>query len=153
MNPVIIEKVTGSYPYDLLLLADPSREFVDEYLLHSDCFVVKSGDTVCGVIVVRKEEEGRAEIMNLAVDESFQGHGYGKSLLEFICNDWAKSQKIHTLKVCTGTSSAVPFMLYQKVGFDLMELDRDYFVRHYPEPIWENGVQCRHRLILEKKIK
>ena len=43
-------------------------------------------------------------------------------------------------------------MLYQQEGFDLKVLDRDYFVRNYPEPIWENGVQCRHRLILEKEI-
>lgn len=43
-------------------------------------------------------------------------------------------------------------MLYQQEGFDLKVLDRDYFVRNYPEPIWENGIQCRHRLILEKEL-
>ena len=44
-------------------------------------------------------------------------------------------------------------MLYQQEGFDLVAVDRDYFVRNYAEPIWENGIRCRHRLILEKRLK
>ena len=44
-------------------------------------------------------------------------------------------------------------MLYQQEGFDLEAVDCDYFVRNYAEPIWENGIRCRHQLILEKRLK
>ena len=90
--------------------------------------------------------------MNLAVGESFQRRGIARRLLRFVFDEWARSNRIALLKVCTGTSAPGPMMLYQQEGFDLKELDRDYSVHNYPEPIWENGIQCRHRLILEKKL-
>ena len=55
---------TTDYPWDLLLLADPSRELVDCYLKTSDCFAAFSGDKPVGVIVVQKETEEMAEVMN-----------------------------------------------------------------------------------------
>ena len=61
---------TTDYPWDLLLLADPSRELVDCYLKTSDCFAAFSGDKPVGVIVVQKETEEMAEVMNLAGDYS-----------------------------------------------------------------------------------
>ena len=143
---------TTDYPYDLLLLADPSREFVDNYLKTLDCFVAVFEQRPVGVAVVQKQTEDMAELMNLAVDESFQRRGIARRLLRYISDEWASVNSLSRLKVCTGTSAPGPLMLYQQEGFDLKELDRDYFVRNYPEPIWENGVQCRHRLILEKEL-
>lgn len=105
-----------------------------------------------GVIVVQKQSVNQAEVLNVAVDESFQRRGIARRLLRFVFEEWARPNRITLLTVCTGTSAPGPMMLYQQEGFDLKELDRDYFVRNYPEPIWENGVQCRHRLILEKEL-
>ena len=34
-----------------------------------------------------------------------------------------------------------------------MAIDRDYFLRNYPEPIWENGIQCKHQLIFKKTLR
>ena len=143
---------TTDYPYDLLLLADPNRELVDSYLKTSDCFVALCEGQAVGVIVVQKQSVNGAEVLNLAVGESFQRRGIARRLLRFVFVEWARSNRIALLKVCTGTSAPGPMMLYQQEGFDLKELDRDYFVHNYPEPIWENGIQCRHRLILEKKL-
>ena len=50
-------KQTTDYPYDLLLLADPSREFVDKYLKTSDCFVAVFEQQPVGVAVVQKQSE------------------------------------------------------------------------------------------------
>lgn len=140
------------YPYDLLLDADPDRTKVDAYLAVSDCFVATAGEQIVGVIVVRKEEEGKAEIMNLAVAEAFRRRGIARKLVRYVTEQWAVRQAIRKIKICTGTSAPGPLMLYQQEGFDLVAIDRDYFVREYPEPIWENGVACRHQLILEREI-
>lgn len=139
-------------PYDLLLLADPEREKVEAYLPFSDCYVATSGSHIAGVIVVQPLGAGRAEIRNLAVAEAFQRRGIARKLLRYVAGSWAAANGVERLKICTGTSAAGPLMLYQQEGFDLVALDRDYFVRQYAEPIWENGVQCRHQLILEKKL-
>ena len=113
-----------------------------------------SGDGYyAGVIVVRKEEGRKAEIMNLAVADIFRRRGIARKLLRHVSNKWAPAQDVELLRICTGTSAAGPMMLYQQEGFDLVAVDCDYFVRNYAEPIWENGIQCRHQLILEKRLK
>ena len=140
-------------PYELLLEADPDREKVEVYLKDSDCFIATVRNSVAGVIVVRKEEGGKAEIMNLAVADIFRRRGIARKLLRHVSDKWAPAQDVGLLRICTGTSAAGPMMLYQQEGFDLVAIDCDYFVRNYAEPIWENGFQCRHQLILEKRLK
>lgn len=140
---------TETPPYDLLLEADPDKSKVDEYLKRSDCFIATVGKTVAGVIVVQTQGNV-AEIMNLAVRQAFRRRGIAKQLLRHISGEWNRKNKIKVLRVCTGLSSAAPIMLYQHEGFELRSVDFDYFTRNYAEPIWENGIQCRHRLIMEK---
>lgn len=140
------------YPYDLLLLADPDKEKVDSYLPQSECFVATSLKTTAGVIVVKKLDNDTAEIMNLAVAETHQRRGIARKLLHTITNNWAKEQNISRLIIRTGTSAPGPFIFYQQEGFDLVEVDYDYFTRNYSEPIFENGIQCRHQLIMEKRL-
>lgn len=140
------------YPYDLLLLADPEKEKVDAYLPESECFVAASKEAIVGVIVIKKLSETTAEIMNIAVAEAFQRRGIAKTLLRYIADKWAPEHHVSTLIIRTGTSAPGPFMLYQQEGYDLKEVDFNYFVRNYKEPIYENGVQCKHQLIMEKRL-
>lgn len=140
------------YPYDLLLDADPDREKVDAYLPLSDCYVATAGNHIAGVIVVQEQGEGRAEICNLAVAEAFRRRGIARKLLRYVSDRWAPEHHIKRLKIRTGTSAVGPLQLYQQEGFDITSFDRDYFVRQYAEPIWENGIQCRHQLVLEKTL-
>lgn len=140
-------------PYPLLLDADPDQAKVDAYWKESDSFVAIWRGACVGVIVVKPLAEGEAEIMNLAVAPIFRGRGIARRLLRYVSTQWAVEQGIHRLIIRTGTSSAVPLMLYQQEGFDIVSLVRDYFTRHYAEPIWENGIQCRHQVVLEKSIK
>jgi len=140
------------YPYDLLLLADPEKEKVDAYLETSDCFVATLGEKIAGVIVVQKQSDHTAEIMNIAVSELFQRRGIARKLIRYISDKWAPKNDTIRLLIRTGTSAPGPFMLYQQEGFDLKEVEYDYFVHNYKDPIFENGVQCRHQLIMEKEL-
>ncbi len=139
-------------PYDLLLLADPEKEKVDAYLPSSDCFVATLQEKIVGIIVVQKQADHTAEIMNIAVAESFQRRGIARKLLRYVTRQWAFEQKIEHLIIRTGTSAPGPFMLYQQEGFNLTDVVYDYFPTHYSEPIFENGVQCRHQLVLTRHI-
>lgn len=140
------------YPYDLLLLADPDREKVDAYVFKSDCFIATMNENAVGVVVVQKQSEATAEIMNIAVAESFQRKGIARKLLRYISDKWAPKNGITRLVIRTGTSAPGPFMLYQQEGFDLKEVNYDYFVNNYKDPIYENGIQCRHQLVMEKNL-
>lgn len=140
------------YPYDLLLLADPEQAKVDAYLPSSDCFIATLGDAIVGVIVVQKQEDNSAEVMNLAVSENFQRRGIARKLLRYITETWSKEKEVDKLLIRTGTSAPGPFMLYQQEGFELIDVQYDYFLKNYQEPIVENGVACKHQLVLEKKL-
>ena len=60
----------------------------------------------------------------------------------------SRQQGAKHLVVGTGTAGIGQLAFYQKMGFRMESIDRDYFVRTYPEPIYENGIWCRDRVIL-----
>lgn len=136
-------------PYDLLLLADPEKNMIDEYLKVSDIFISIYQEKIVGVIVLYPLEEKDAEIKNVAVHPDFQRKGIGSYLIDQICKV-AKENHYRRLIIGTANSSLGQLYLYQKLGFDMCELRKDFFIQHYAEPIVENGIRAKHMIILEK---
>ncbi len=54
--------------------------------------------------------------------------------------------------VGTGNSGIGGFAFYQKAGFRFKSVIRDFFVINYKEPIFENGLQCRDKVILDQEL-
>lgn len=129
-------------PYDLLLLADPSKAMVDEYLARGTCYVAYLADEMIGEFVLLKTRPGTIEIVNIAVKEEHQGKGYGKTLVLHAIGK-ARECGATSIEIGTGNSSVQQLMLYQKCGFRIVGVDPDFFVRHYDQPIFENGIPCR----------
>ncbi|MFF3099473.1 GNAT family N-acetyltransferase [Viridibacillus arvi] len=132
---------TENIPMDLLLQADPSEEIVLEYLQRGECFVLEDEDSIIGVYVLIPTRPETAELVNVSIQEEQQGKGLGKMLIQHSIAT-AKSKKYKTIEVGTGNSSVSQIALYQKCGFRITHVDRDFFIRHYAEPIFENGIQC-----------
>ncbi|WP_366596394.1 GNAT family N-acetyltransferase [Bacillus pumilus] len=128
-------------PMDLLLLADPSKEKVLAYVQSGSCYAAFHEQEVIGVYVLSSLSQHSVEIMNVAVKESWQGRGIGKQLIRHAIAE-AKAAGFHTIEIGTGNSSIQQLALYQKCGFRLTSIDRDFFLKHYDEPIYENGIQC-----------
>lgn len=139
-------------PFDLLELADPSSIQVESYLKTGTCYIAKCEAEIVGVIVLNKVDEMTTEIKNIAVRESEQGKGYGKELLRY-SEEVSRKSGCKRLMIGTGNSSIGQLALYQKEGFDLKRIDRNFFLNNYPEPIFENGIQCKHLVILEKTLR
>jgi ribosomal protein S18 acetylase RimI-like enzyme len=129
-------------PYELLLLADPSRHLVEEYLPRGLCYLAEYGPQVVGVLVLVRTRPETMEIVNLAVAEPCQGKGVGKKLIGHAVAR-ARDMQARTLEIGTGSTGVGQLLLYQKCGFRITGVDRDFFVRHYPEPLYENGMQLR----------
>ncbi|MBR8689766.1 GNAT family N-acetyltransferase [Bacillus australimaris] len=130
-----------SVPMDLLLLADPSKEKVLAYVEAGACYAAFHEQDVIGVYVLLSLSQQTVEIMNVAVKESYQGKGIGKQLIRHAIAE-AKAAGFQTIEIGTGNSSIQQLALYQKCGFRLSSIDRDFFLKHYDEPIFENGIQC-----------
>jgi ribosomal protein S18 acetylase RimI-like enzyme len=115
-----------SRSYDLLLLADPSKDLIDEYLKQSDIFTAKQNDKTIGVIVLFPLSVETVEIKNVAVKPEFQGQGIGSYLIENVVQvALSNSQK----SICIGTanSSIGQLLLYQKLGFEITDIKRHFF--------------------------
>lgn len=130
-------------PLDLLLLADPSEELVMKYVSKGKCYVAVTRDEeIVGVYILLQLDEHTAEIMNVAVVEHMQGKGLGKKLVLHAL-EVAKSIGMMKVEIGTGNSSIGQLALYQKCGFRITGIIEDFFLQNYPEPIFENGIQCR----------
>ncbi|WP_169083564.1 GNAT family N-acetyltransferase [Paenibacillus sp. PL91] len=131
---------TEQPPMELLLLADPSVLLVSQYLKRGECFVAVVDNEIVGEYVLLPTRPDTVEIVNIAVAEPEQGKGIGKQLVKHAIQN-AALQGYKTIEIGTGNSGMSQLALYQKCGFRMTGIDRDFFIRHYSEPIFENGIQ------------
>ncbi|VDH00464.1 Uncharacterized N-acetyltransferase YvbK [Lysinibacillus sphaericus] len=144
-------KANEKSPIDLLLLADPSIDMIEEYVEKGDCFVAESEQRIIGAYVLLQTNSGNVELMNVAVAEDLQRRGIGKKLV-LNAIQVAENQGYATLHVATGNSSIGQLALYQKCGFRIVGVESDHFIIHYPDAIFENGIQCRDRILLTRSL-
>ncbi|MFJ8257107.1 GNAT family N-acetyltransferase [Peribacillus asahii] len=138
-------------PMELLLLADPSKDIVEEYINRGECFVAESEQQIIGVYVLLPTRPETVELVNVAVLEEQHGKGIGKQLV-IDAIKVAKTKGYRTIEIGTGNSSIGQLALYQKCGFRIIGVDMDFFIKHYPEKIFENGIQCRDMIRLSQDL-
>jgi len=153
MESVKTRKVESqeNLPWELLLMADPSRKIVESYIDNSDVYLAKIGDKVVGVYVLTKINTATTELKNIAVDEKFQGKGIGKMLVLDAIKK-AKEAGFKRIEVGTGNSSFSQLAIYQKCGFRIIGVDKDFFKKNYSEKIVENGIECRGMVRLSQDL-
>ncbi len=139
---IIKLKSNKNAPMDLLLLADPSEKLVRSYLKKGTCFTAELDGETVGVILIMETKPFTVEIMNLAVKEELHNNGIGKKLLLYVLDEIKKGDA-KKIEIGTGNPGVVQMLLYQKCGFRIVDIDFDFFRRTHPEPIYENGIECR----------
>ncbi|MDT9025213.1 MULTISPECIES: GNAT family N-acetyltransferase [Rossellomorea] len=144
-------KTDEDLPMELLLLADPSEEIVKEYVTRGECFVAELGQEIVGVYVLLPTRPETIELVNVAVAEEMHGRGIGKQLVMDAVKV-ASSKGYKTIEVGTGNSGIGQLALYQKCGFRIVGVDMDFFIRHYSDEIFENGIQCRDMIRLAQDL-
>lgn len=137
-------------PMELLLLGDPSEEMINRYLHKSKIFIAKDEDEVLGALALKVQGD-EAEIMNVAVDEKWQGHGIGSKLINHAIQ-FSRDSKVSKLLMGTAETSEDQLRLYQKLGFRKIGRINNFFIDHYDEPIYENGKQARDMIRLEMSL-
>nr|WP_234405659.1 GNAT family N-acetyltransferase [Paenibacillus sp. IHBB 10380] len=137
----------GVIPYDLLLLADPSKMLIDSYIDKGICYLAKHKSDIIGEFVLIHTHPQTVEIVNIAVKETYQGQGIGRKLI-IKAIEVAKQFKATSIEIGTGNSSIQQLRLYQKCGFRITGIDHDFFIRNYEEEIFEDGIQCKDMIRL-----
>lgn len=145
-----IEKL-GKIPYDLLLLADPSKKNIDKYIFSGDIYIIEKDGITIGCYVLHSINSETIEIKNIVVEPAYQGKGIGLYLLNHATEE-AKVKGFKSIIIGTGNSSVGQLYLYQKAGFRISNIIKDFFIDNYDEPIIENGIACRDMVMLTKAL-
>lgn len=136
-------------PIALLMLADPDLEAIQRYKAYCRWWIAEIANHVVGVCGVLQRTAQEWEIMNIAVEEGYEGQGIGSKLLDEVLEQ-LKQFKANVVTVTTGNSSLGALAFYQKHGFRIIRIEHDHFTTHYEQPIIENGIVCRDQIILQK---
>lgn len=138
-------------PMNLLLTADPSPRIVEEYLKRGECYIAECSRRIIGVYVLLPTRPETVELVNLAIIDELHGKGIGKTLIMHAIQI-AREKGYKTMELGTGNSSIGQLALYQKCGFRIVGVDSDFFIRHYQEAIFENGIPCRDMIRLSQNL-
>jgi N-acetylglutamate synthase-like GNAT family acetyltransferase len=85
------------------------------------------------------------EIMELAVVPDRRGRGIGRSIVAWLVDEARRHERTAVL-VGTANSSIDNIAFYQKCGFRMDQVRKDYFW-YYREPVYEHGIQIRDMLV------
>ncbi|HTJ31941.1 MAG TPA: GNAT family N-acetyltransferase [Dactylosporangium sp.] len=94
--------------------------------------------------VVRWDERGPSEIVYIAVDPARRGGGIGRRLVAAIQAELPAHGR--TLLVGTANSSLDNIAFYQKCGFRMHSVQRDFFDYIRP-PLVEHGITMRDMIV------
>ncbi len=133
----------------LLLMGDPNETSINSYLTECKIFICQYNNACIGIALLHVKNQ-TFELKNIAVLPDYQNKGVAKALISHI-KALAKSLGADQLEVGTGNSSLAQLSLYQKCGFRLSRIDKDFFI-NYHQPIYENGIRCIDMIRLIAKL-
>lgn len=132
----------------LLLLGDEQEDMIDRYLDRGTMYALEDGG-VRAVCVVAGEGDGTLELKNLAVAAECQRQGYGRRMVEFLCETYRG--RYRRLLAGTGDSPlTLPF--YEACGFVRSHVVPNFFLDHYDHPIFEGGRRLTDMIYLTKAL-
>ncbi|MCT8137316.1 GNAT family N-acetyltransferase [Anaerobacillus sp. CMMVII] len=133
-----------------LLLADESEEVVETYIHQGDMFSIYLEEILVGVMFFTFEPNNVVEIKNMAISPEFQGRGIGKALINEAFKMY-ESKGFSKMIVGTANSSISNLAFYQKAGFRMSAIKKNFFLQ-YPEPIIEDGIRAIDMVMFEKEL-
>ena len=148
----LIEQIEGrDVPYDLLFLADEDDDQIKKYRDTALFWVAKQDDVIIGMIGLSEIEEGKVEIKCVAVYEEYQNKKVGTELIERVIA-YSKEKEYREIILKTGNCGLGQLYLYQRCGFRYDSINKDYFLKYYKVPIYENTIRCTDQIVLSYRI-
>jgi len=136
----------------LLRLADDSESEVRRYYQKGDLYAV-DGDIPIGVALVIVKRDETVELKAVAVDIAKHNQGIGRRMLAAVLAD-LKARGVRRVVVGTASAGIGQLAFYQKAGFRLHSVERDFFsaARGYPEGLQENGIPVRDMVWMDQQL-
>ena len=139
----------------LLLLADAEAQ-VRGYLQHGDLYALRGADGgPLGVTLVLPDsaEPETAELRAVAIDPAQHNRGLGRRMLASVLAD-LRARGFRRSVVGTSNAGIGQIAFYQKAGFRLWRVERDYFTpqKGYDPDERENGLPHRDMIWFDQDL-
>jgi predicted N-acetyltransferase YhbS len=136
----------------LMLLADDSAMAVARYRDQGELWLATdAGDMVIGHVLVLRDDHGEvAELVNLAVLETHQSQGIGRTMVTTVLDALAASG-VRRVIVATAIEDLAALHFYFRLGFRGFAIERDAFApeQGYPVDLEVDGIPVRDRIVLD----
>jgi ribosomal protein S18 acetylase RimI-like enzyme len=141
----------------LLLLADESQEQVRSYMHSGELYAfarAEDGGAVVGIVLAVPDAEGSVELKAVAVEPAHQGQGLGQRMLAAVLDDLRRNG-VQRAIVGTANAGIAQLAFYQKAGFRLWRIERDFFspARGYPAGMQDHGIPLRDMVWMDLQLR
>jgi ribosomal protein S18 acetylase RimI-like enzyme len=129
----------------LLLLADESLQQVRSYMDSGDLYVYSRKDAdVIGIVLAIPIDSDAVELKAVAIDQHEQGRGNGTLMLSETLSE-LRARGYQRVVVGTANAAIGQLAFYQKAGFRMLRIERDFFSpdRGYAEMMIDSGIRLR----------
>jgi GNAT superfamily N-acetyltransferase len=135
----------------LFELAEDSPAELDSYLdLGRVLIAVEGGQIVGHLQLTEGDAAGEIEVKNMAVLESHQRRGIGRTLIAAALQ-LAREESRRTVRVATAAADIDNLRFYQRLGFRMRSIERDAFTpaTGYDPGTLVDGIELRDRVWLD----
>ncbi len=112
-------------------------------------YVIFDADACVGALLMCWQPD-ESEILYIAIDETMRGHGYGKATIAWIIAE-AQQRDVRSVVVGTANSSLDNIAFYQKCGFRMDAVRKDYF-SYLTAPIYEDGIRVQDMVMFRLEV-
>jgi ribosomal protein S18 acetylase RimI-like enzyme len=140
----------------LLLLADESEQQVRSYMRSGELYAFHTSDApghAAGVVLVIDVQDA-VELKAVAVRAESQGRGVGREMLRAVLDD-LRARGVKRVIVGTANAGIGQLAYYQKAGFRLLRIERDFFspARGYPPHMEDSGIPLRDMVWMDQELQ
>ena len=136
----------------ILVLADNSERALRWSLenLSDTVYVAEENNRTVAAVTVRWNSDP-CEIVELAVAENFQRKGIGKTVVETLVAE-ARARGKSKILVGTANASIGNIIFYQRCGFRMDHVRRDYF-GYLQKPEFENDIEVKDMIVFSLELE
>ena len=138
----------------LLLLADESLQQVRSYMHSGELYAFVGNDGIAvGIVLTIPAEQNSVELKAVAVDQTQQNRGIGRRMLAAVIEE-LRRRGVRRAIVGTANAGIGQLAYYQKAGFRLLRIERDFFspARGYPAVMEDNGIRLRDMVWMDLEL-
>jgi ribosomal protein S18 acetylase RimI-like enzyme len=138
----------------LLLLADESLAQVRSYMQRGELYTFVGHDGIAvGIVLTIPAEQDSVELKAVAVDTTQQNRGIGRRMLAAVIEE-LRRRGVRRAIVGTANAGIGQLAYYQKAGFRLLRIERDFFspARGYPAVMQDNGIRLRDMVWMDLEL-